>query len=350
MAFIPTGILLVPVALADQVTLKNGDRLTGEILRSDGKVLTLRSEFAGVVSIQWAAVDRISSDNPINLELKDNQRIVGSVSPAEAGRLTVRTADTGTVAVDKEAVATIRSKEEQAAYEAELDRLRNPGLLDLWRGTADAGLNLTRGNASTSTLALGMNAARTTPRDRITVYANSLYATNSTTGVDLTTANAIRGGARYDFNIGTDYFAFGLGDLEFDEFQKLDLRTVVGAGIGWHVLRNDTTTFDLFGGGSLNKEFFSTGLNRSSGEVLIGEEWGHRLSDRISLRQRMTFLPNLSETGEYRLNFDASAVTNISSWLGWHLSLSDRFLSNPVPGTKKNDVLLSTGIRITFGR
>jgi len=33
--------------LADQVALKNGDHLTGTIVDSDGKTLTMKSAFAG---------------------------------------------------------------------------------------------------------------------------------------------------------------------------------------------------------------------------------------------------------------------------------------------------------------
>ena len=47
------GILFAGVAHADEVTLKNGDRLTGTIVRSDAKVLMIKSDFAGDVSIQW---------------------------------------------------------------------------------------------------------------------------------------------------------------------------------------------------------------------------------------------------------------------------------------------------------
>jgi len=31
------------------------------------------------------------------------------------------------------------------------------------------------------------------------------------------------------------------------------------------------------------------------------------------------------------------------------VTVSDRFQSNPLPGIKKNDLLLTTGIRVTFG-
>lgn len=40
---------LSPALFADQVTLKNGDRLTGTVVKSDGKTLVLHTEAAGDV-------------------------------------------------------------------------------------------------------------------------------------------------------------------------------------------------------------------------------------------------------------------------------------------------------------
>lgn len=343
------GVIFSSAVLADQIIFKNGDRISGAIVKSDGKTLMIKSDLAGVITVPWDAIEQLSSDQPLHLTLKDSQVLIGTVA-SNAGRFEIRTANAGTITVSKDAVQLLRSREEQAAYQAEVDRLRNPRLLDLWSGAIDAGLTLTRGNADTSTLALGMNAARTTPRDKISVYMAALYAKNKVSGTSLTTANAIRGGARYDFNLTNRTFAFGFGDLEYDEFQKLDLRMVLGGGLGFHALKRERTTLDIFGGGSLNKEYFSTDLRRTSGEVLAGEELNHKLSDRVSFKERLVFFPNLTETGEYRLNFDTSAVTNLNKWLGWHVTLSDRYLSNPVLGAKNNDLLLTTGVRVTFAR
>ena len=58
----------------------------------------------------------------------------------------------------------------------------------------------------------------------------------------------------------------------------------------------------------------------------------------------------MSETGEFRLQFDTSLTSQLYQWLGWHVTVSDRFLSNPVPGREKNDVLLTTGVRVSFGK
>jgi hypothetical protein len=125
-----------------------------------------------------------------------------------------------------------------------------------------------------------------------------------------------------------------------------ELLTLRSTGCAWKL----RATVDFFGGGSLNKEYFSTGLNRTSGEALVGEEITYKLSSRTSLKEKTVFFPNMSETGEFCLNFDTSAVMALKTWLGWQITFSDRYLSDPVIGAKSNDVLLSTGLRLTFGK
>lgn len=92
-----------PSVLADQITLKNGDRLTGAIVKSDGKSLTIKSEYAGEVTVPWEAIEQISSNQLLYLTLKDSQMIVGTVATS-AGKLEVRTSDAGTVALAKDAI------------------------------------------------------------------------------------------------------------------------------------------------------------------------------------------------------------------------------------------------------
>ena len=347
LAVVVSGLLCFDV-LADQVILKNGDRLSGVIIKSDNDNLIIKSEFAGDVKIQWNAIEQISSDRPLYILLRDGQTIFGTVTTT-GDKIEVQTKEAGIVATSKAAIQFLRSEAEQTAHLAELERLRNPGLGDLWSGSLDAGLNLTRGNADTIAIGVGARAARVTTRDKTSVYFASLFARNSTTGESMTTANAIRGGLRYDFNISDRLFAFGLSDVEYDKFQQLDLRLVLGGGLGFNAKKTERTRLDLFAGGALNQEYFSTGLNRKSGEIILGEELTYKLSSITSIAQRAVLYPNLSEPGDYRVTFDTTAVSRLSRNLGWQVTLSDRFISNPIPGTQKNDLLLTTGIRVTFG-
>jgi len=90
---------------ADQVTLKNGDRLSGSVVKTDddAKTLLIKTELAGDVIIPWDVVTGIVSSQPLHITLSDGRVIAGTVSTAE-GKLEVATKDAGTVSAAYDAV------------------------------------------------------------------------------------------------------------------------------------------------------------------------------------------------------------------------------------------------------
>jgi putative salt-induced outer membrane protein YdiY len=206
------------------------------------------------------------------------------------------------------------------------------------------------GNSKTTNLNVNANAVRATTRDKTTVYFTTLYATNSVTGISTTTANSQRGGFNYELNLAPKLFVFGGSDFEADQFQSLDLRFTPGGGFGYHAIKNEKTAFDIFGGGSLDKEYYSTNVNKSFGEAQFGEEFLYKFSKTTSLHEKVTLFPNLSDTGQLRMNFDASSETKLRRWLAWQVSISDRYVSNPLPGRLKNDLIITTGVNLLLAK
>jgi len=39
----------------------------------------------------------------------------------------------------------------------------------------------------------------------------------------------------------------------------------------------------------------------------------------------------------------------VTKRIGWHITLSDRYLSNPPSGFRQNDLLLTTGVKVKLG-
>lgn len=347
-------------ALADQVTLKNGDRLTGTIVKSDSKTLLIKTDLAGDVNIQWDAVTSIVSSQTLHLALKDGQTVVGMVT-TEDGKFDVATKDTGAVVASKDTIVGVRDDAEQKAYDDQIERLRHPHLTDFWSGLLDTGLSLTRGNSDSLTYSLSGKAARVTERDKISVYTTAIYTDSTINGINATTAHAIRGGVRGDLNVSDRMFVFGFTDFEYDQFQDLDLRNVIGGGGGYHAIKTKNTVFDLFAGGDFDQDFFGAiaatattpatpAVTRKSGEVDLGETFNTKINNRTTITEQFSLFPNVSDTGSYRFQFDTTAATKLKNWLSWQVTYSDRFLSDPLPGFKKNDLLLSTGVRLTFGK
>ncbi len=341
--------LFAQALLADQLTLKNGDRLSGNIIKYDGKNLVIKSDLGGEVTIPWENVTGVTSTQPLHVTLKDGQQIVGIVT-TDGARFNIATKETGNVTAARESVEYIRSDAEQKAYDTEIDRYKNPRLIDLWTGALDLGFTQTAGNTETETFTLGANAVRATSRDKITVSYTQIYSSSNASGTDLTTANAKRGGIAYNLNVAPKMFVFGLVDLENDQFQSLDLRFAPAGGVGYHAYKTANTILDLSLGASLDKEFFTGGVDHSYAEILLGEELTHKFSKTVSMHENLVFYPNVSSVGNYRMNFDMSGAAAIKKWMAFQVSVSDRYLSDPLPGRKTNDILFTTGLHFVFAK
>ncbi len=328
---------------ADQVTLSNGDRLTGTILKSDDKALVLKTEFAGEVTLQWPAITEINSAQPLHVALKSGQILVGGMKTTD-GQIEVEPANRQPVSVSKDAIASLRSDSEEVAYEHSL----HPRLLEGWAGGVDLGFALTRGNSETQNLNLAFIADRKTTRDHIGLYANSVFASNDEPGaVPGTTADSTQAGARYDRNFAARGFGFGEADFQTDALQSLDLRSVLSGGLGWHAIKTSRTTLDFLGGINYTREDYSS-LGRDLVAITAGQELVRKFGAASVITEKLYVYPDLNQTGEYRAAFNLGTVTKLSKWLGWQNAFGDIYVTNPPAGKQRNDLQLTTGLNVAF--
>ncbi len=349
MRFLAASILACALASAlplhaDQVTLKNGDHLSGAVVKSDGKELVLKTGYAGEIKIQWSEIQNLTSDEKLYVATPDHGTVEGAVATQDAD-LVLTPAQGGEVRLPKASVTMIRSQSEQAAYEQSL----HPPLTQGWAGGVNLGFALSRGNSKTRNLSVGFNAVHPTSKDKITLYANSIFASNDKEGITPhTTANAIFGGARYDRNISARLFAFANADFQYDEVQTLDLRSLFGGGVGFHVVKTDHTTLDLLGGANYTRDKYAGLPVRGYAAITAGEEFNHNFTASSAIFEKLYFYPDLDQRGEYRAAFDLGWKTQFSKWLGWQTSFSDRYVSNPPSSNLKNDILVTTGLSVSF--
>lgn len=234
----------------------------------------------------------------------------------------------------------------------------------LWRGSLAAGLAVASGNTKSTNFNIGADGLRATKEDKISLFLTSLYGSRDVAGRTEKTANLTRAGARYDWNLSDRSFVFGTLEAEQDKIQRLDSRIKLGGGLGYKVIKEKDTSWDLFGGVVYKKDrntvtlttltpppprTFDSKVSNNSTELLLGEESNHKLSESTSFKQKLTLFPNMTRSGEYRAQFDSGLVTAIANGINLQVTLSNRYNSEAPAGTKKSDTLLLTGINIALG-
>ena len=136
-------------------------------------------------------------------------------------------------------------------------------------------------------------------------------------------------------------------DLDRNPLIQLELRSVVAAGLGYHVMKREGHTFDISTGPAHNREKYTT-ETREVTEWLIAEESTHALSPSVSFKQKLAAYANLTDGGEYRGVFDTGMVFKVSSRWNATMTLNVRYQSNPLPGTETTDTLFVTGLQYVF--
>jgi putative salt-induced outer membrane protein len=159
----------------------------------------------------------------------------------------------------------------------------------------------------------------------------------------------IRANASYDHDFSELTYGFHGYDLEKDKVANLKWRNSPSLGAGLHIRKTEVLVFNVFGGYSYDHENLYDGTKRSFNELLLGEASEHKWTSGVSFKQRFAAYPNLTDTGEYRLQFDAGLLAPLFERWNITVKYSLRYQSNPPPGAEKMDTVLYTGLQYRWG-
>jgi len=228
-----------------------------------------------------------------------------------------------------------------------------PELTDaVWKFAASLGGSKTSGNTDSTQLNLSGEAARITDDSKLNLAVRGLYAETN----DNRTGANLYINTQYDRDFTRDWFGFGKLDALRDHPANIHLRTSAYTGVGYHFVRTPENTWDVSGGLGYTEDRYvrpaqvAGALRQEYGrvEAVISESSSHKLTDNTSIRQKFGVFPNLKNSGEYRMVFDAGLSVAINSALSLTTGWTYRYDSDPGTGINKVDTVWVTGIGVKW--
>ena len=237
-----------------------------------------------------------------------------------------------------------------AALPAQAQVTRTPD--GQWRSLFTAGASIAAGTTDAKSASLGADIIKLTTSDKWAITGAAQYARSA----GATTANHMGGSTIYSSDFTPQWFGFGELDLLHDIPSDLSLRTTLGSGIGYHVVKKPDQTFDLSAGLAYTMDRYrhpqlvadETRSRYDHAELLLAEESNNKLSDTTSFKQKLTVYPNLRYTGDVRTVFDAGLSVAMTKQLSLSATLSHRYDSRPGEGLGRSDTLFVTGVSLRF--
>ena len=232
--------LLIVESPADEIILKNGDRLTGEVVTLEENKLILKTSYAGEISIAWPEVENIRVDKPVGVVLENDVSLYGLIETGEDGRLLIKQDKSRQrVLADLKEVRRINPQHTESAETQ-------------YNMRANVGVTLESGNTEKEKFHLdGWFGARR-QHLRFSLGFEYDYESND----DEKTKNKLLASTKLDYFFSYPWYVYGKGAYEFDEFKDLDLKLDIGPGLGYQFFEGQNANLSLEAGPSYVKQNF----------------------------------------------------------------------------------------------
>ena len=148
--------------------------------------------------------------------------------------------------------------------------------------------------------------------------------------------------------LGNRWFALGLFELQQNSGLELDLRLVLGGGVGRRLVQSNTALFTVQGGFNYNaEEYADDDETDQSAELFGGVDWdwfGHNI---VTVATTATTYISL-ERERARLEIDADVRRDMFWRLYWSVNVSEDFDSDPPGGRDRSNLGISLNLGWAF--
>ena len=298
------GMVPSPV-LADKVEFGDGNILQGTVTSLTDGTVVFSTDYAKKIKIPVDKIKTISTDKAVSLQLTNKSILKGNLTTLEDGQVAIILEPLG---------KTVPIKWDQVKYIN-----KPPGG---WSGSFAAGGTVQTGNVERTSISIGFDAKREWEHDRFLIRLLHNYAADSG---EVTARNTF-GALKFD-HFFTDSFFTGLSlEMLKDKFKDVNLRAIIGWGLGYRIWNDDVKTLEVEAGVTYFSEDLNVGMDDQFAAGRIGINYSYQVLENLVFKDFMLYYPSFKKPKEYRLRNEASLTSQLGS--GWSAKLSHIFDQN----------------------
>jgi Protein of unknown function, DUF481 len=319
----------------DIVMLRNGDRLSGDIVSLEFGILTLKTDNMSTLSIEWPAVRAVTSKFDFAIERRDGSKYHGIIgTSADGADLMVASAE-GAVRIPMEEVERISRF--------------SPEFWDRINGALAVGFSYSKSSA------IQVGSVNFNANYRSTAVDGSLaFSGNTTKDSSGKTTNRALLSSGVQFLQQSRNFWGLLASLERDQTLGIDARLVGGAGLGRRFVQGEYTELTGIAGLVATEEWIvDDPTPKASVEIVAGGSWQvfKFIEPKTRLDVGLYVFPSLTDSGRYRSTGNLALTHkfphDVTLGLTGYLSYDNK---PPEPTAVKSDYGLTLNVGWSFGQ
>jgi len=297
----------------DIVILNNGDRITGEIKELSRGRLKFNTDNAGTILFEWDKIAYVKSKNNFELVTEEKKEFFGSIDFDTTANLLLLITAADSVRLEPLTVVEMNQIEESFWKRLDL--------------SIDLGFTYTKASRVGQLL---LNCDAGFRRRKLT--SDLSLSSTITMLADRETTE------RHSLSSQTIYFFSrpwgwgGTGTIERSSELGIDVRLLLGAGIGRHLIQTNFNQLGFLGGIQYNREWVAggePGQGNLEAFVLISYEQYRFDTPELDLSTSLKLFPNLTPIDRFREEFSLDLKWELIADLFWKLNFYELYDSKP---------------------
>ncbi len=334
----------VSVAGADEVSLKDGSKLVGEVVSVEGGAMKVKTDFAGELTIPMDKVAGVTTARPMKVQLPSGEILLGPMSSDGTSQSVVSKA-LGKQTVEPGSIAAVWAEGLPSPAERKL-AADAKAAVGKWTITAEIGANGQTGNTERIAGHGLIEAMFKTPREQLKLYSSARYGKEE----GITSVKEFIGGTDLQVNVTDRWFAFGKAEVENDIFENIDLRFTAAGGMGYQIIKQDTQTLQVRGGPGIQYESYRDGTNEFAAIAELAVMYHVDIAPWLSFDHTTTYYPTFEGINDYRIVMSNAAAIPLDSEKIWKLKFGVRTDYNSIvsAGTDRMDNYYFSALSVTL--
>lgn len=333
-----------PAFAVDHIETKNGATLTGTIKKITHDTIILSTDYAGELMLQRDKVLGFSSEQPLAIRLNSGTTLIGPVSHQDAGKLAIIASDASLITQFND-IAESWTPDQQ---DPNIVRIEEEHAVALRKWSYQAGVDVSgqKGNSDESVLAINVAAELKGEDDALLFYGSVDKAKQQ--GID--SSDEIIVGMEYTSYLTAPWGWYIRGEIERDDFENIDLRTLLGSGLNYRVLNTPEHSLELRSGLGYRHESFNDGTTEQSPTLDFGLAHQWQFARWGEMKNNLTYTPAITDFADYLIRHDSSLEIPLAFSEYWQLrfGLQHDYKSIPASGRKGLDTRYYSRLQLSW--
>lgn len=333
------AFLLLQPAWADTITTVNGSRISGEVRTINQKSVTVKTDFAGEITIDRSQIVNLTTEFPLVLKLMDGTEVSATTELTADGYL--RMGDDGvyrSVSADELVAAWI--------YELAPPEIAVGPPVRRWEYTVAADINGRSGNSEEMGTMIRTEALREGASE-LKLYAS---VDRSKKNGEKSSDETIIGSTYVAFASEEDRWGWFLdGELERDEFESIDLRASASTGLSYRVFNHPDHSLQALMGLGYRHESYLDDTSDNTPTLNFSLKHALTLATWMQMTNTLSYTPSVGDFEDYLLVQDSGINMPIGdSDLSLRLGIKNNYNSEPEAGLERLDTIYYSRLLFRF--